>query len=239
MNDLVLVFVGCGLVVLVALYQLMKHSIRDMDELEGVVANSMDSGINTAGVAPAGDLKPITPETQAAAEPATEVSPPQEEGAKKSGQYTAPKKSFFSVVLGLFKKKTYPWYSKKALLTDNETEFFLRLRAAAGDDFVVLAQVSMGALMSPSNRVPRNQRAGVRSRFAQKIVDYVICSPRTMEVVALIELDDRTHSKHKDQQRDAMTRGAGYPTIRYESRHKPSIAAIKKDLSKYRPGLFG
>ena len=38
----------------------------------------------------------------------------------------------------------------------------------------------------------------------------MICDRRTLTVVALVELDDRTHSAGADWQRDAITRAAGY-----------------------------
>jgi Protein of unknown function (DUF559) len=45
-------------------------------------------------------------------------------------------------------------------------------------------------------------------------------------VLALVELDDSTHNAHADQQRDAITKAAGYQTIRFQSKNKPSQAEI-------------
>jgi very-short-patch-repair endonuclease len=44
--------------------------------------------------------------------------------------------------------------------------------------------------------------------------------------VAVVELDDRMHDAKADRQRDAITRAAGYQTIRYQSRQKPSESEI-------------
>ena len=110
--------------------------------------------------------------------------------------------------------------TRRRLLTENETEFFFRLRAAIGDDFHVMAQVSMGALMNAGG-------GGSRARFDRKIVDYVICD-RSLKVVLLVELDDRTHDKQKDRARDRMTAEAGYQTLRIESKNKPGVAELRK-----------
>ena len=70
-----------------------------------------------------------------------------------------------------------------------------------------------------------------RMQFAMKIVDYVVCRP-DMSVVAIIELDDRTHDPAKDRKRDAITRAAGYTTIRHHSRHKPSLAGVADTVGR-------
>lgn len=124
------------------------------------------------------------------------------------------------------------WFSrgirtkKKQLLTPNEQEFMNRLQRAL-PEFHVMAQVSMGALMDVD---PRSSATPERDRFqfASKIVDFVICST-SKDVIALVELDDRTHDSKKDAdaERDALTSIAGYTTIRWDSRRKPSVQTIR------------
>ncbi len=46
------------------------------------------------------------------------------------------------------------------------------------------------------------------------------------KIVALIELDDRTHVACADRQRDELTAAAGYKTIRVQSKQKPTEAEI-------------
>lgn len=117
--------------------------------------------------------------------------------------------------------------TRKALLTPNEKEFMGRLQRAV-PELHVMAQVSMGALMDiapGSSPTPEKDRW----RFANKIVDFVICHTRSREVIALVELDDRTHDNKKDADahRDALTAMAGYPTLRWDSRRKPSEKEIR------------
>lgn len=119
-------------------------------------------------------------------------------------------------------------YRKKALLTENEKEFYLRLRAAL-PNYTVFPQVAMGALMAVSN-LKGSEALRARSKFSQKIVDFVVCDSN-LRVLGLVELDDKTHSKEKDRARDLLTRSAGYWTIRYESRAKPSPSIIAADVS--------
>ena len=117
---------------------------------------------------------------------------------------------------------------KKRLLTTNEAEFLERMEGAA-PEFRFHAQVSMGALMEPASR-DRREVFRLRGQFSQKIVDFVAQSRVTGDIVALIELDDRTHSADKDQKRDAMTASAGYKTVRWTSKAKPLPAEIRRTL---------
>jgi hypothetical protein len=117
---------------------------------------------------------------------------------------------------------------KRALLTENEKEFLQRLEEAF-PQHRIMAQVCLGALMAPAVRGGSRDYLAIRGRFAQKVVDYVILDD-AFEVVALVELDDKTHSVEKDALRDAMTAAAGYVTLRYRSRQKPEPRAIRAEL---------
>jgi very-short-patch-repair endonuclease len=63
-------------------------------------------------------------------------------------------------------------------------------------------------------------------RIAQQRVDYVVCT-RRCEVVAVVELDDKTHSRAKDQLRDARLEQGRIRTVRFQAKSKPGIEAIR------------
>jgi hypothetical protein len=83
----------------------------------------------------------------------------------------------------------------------------------------------MSALLAPAN-TDRKQAHSDRLRIAQQRIDYVVCN-RRCEVVAVVELDDRTHSKVKDQLRDGRLEQGGFRTVRFQSRQKPPAAEIR------------
>jgi hypothetical protein len=121
-------------------------------------------------------------------------------------------------------------FKAKAILTPNELEFLARLESAV-PEFRFLAQVAMGALLDPA--VPRSaarEYYRLRGMFSQKIVDFVAQNRENGAIVAIIELDDRTHSADKDSQRDAMLTSAGYRVIRWASKAKPEAATIRAEL---------
>lgn len=121
-------------------------------------------------------------------------------------------------------------FKPKPLLTANEMEFLARLEAAA-PELRIFPQVAMGALMEPA--VPRGDRKAyyrLRGMFSQKIVDFVAQRRSDGGIVAVIELDDRTHDADKDARRDEMLKSAGYRILRWNSKKKPDAAAIRAAL---------
>lgn len=85
------------------------------------------------------------------------------------------------------------------------------------------AQVAMGALLAAPRRPGRQSNPADRNAFSQKIVDFVIVDPAVGKVLALVELDDRSHNLARDRARDAMTARAGYETIRIPASALPTM----------------
>lgn len=115
-------------------------------------------------------------------------------------------------------------YKARQIMTANELEFFGRLMRALPGHYI-FPQVAMSALLDPSERIQRLAYAD-RLRIAQQRVDYVVCDERC-KVVAVVELDDRTHSSTKDALRDARLEQGAIRTIRFQSRQKPTVEAIR------------
>jgi hypothetical protein len=121
-----------------------------------------------------------------------------------------------------------PWrlrIRRKLLMTPNEAEFYRRLERAL-PTYRVFPQVSFAAFLTDDGTMSQQRRWSVRARFDRKIADFVVCDGKTLEIVALIELDDATHTARADRARDALTKTAGYQTFRFQSKQKPTIAEI-------------
>jgi len=118
-------------------------------------------------------------------------------------------------------------YEARSLMTDNELEFHFRLMKAL-PEHLIFPQVSMQALIQAFSADRRVAHAD-RLRIAQQRVDYVVCDPAG-QVIAVIELDDRTHDRKKDAVRDKRLAQAGIRTIRYESKQRPALGKIRADV---------
>jgi hypothetical protein len=131
-------------------------------------------------------------------------------------------------VTAVLLNRSKSWLSRirrKELMTENEKAFFLQLQRAL-TAHLVFPQVSFAAFITDDGKLPRQKRWAVRSRFDRKIADFVVCDRQSLNIIALIELDDRTHTVQADRQRDAITSAAGYRTIRFQSKKKPTEAEI-------------
>jgi hypothetical protein len=90
----------------------------------------------------------------------------------------------------------------------------------------VHAQVAMSALIAPARTLSPKDKLWTHRRYGQKVVDFVLQDRVSGQVVALIELDDRTHNWMKDHVRDRITASGGYPTVRLTGRSWPTRASV-------------
>lgn len=120
-------------------------------------------------------------------------------------------------------------YKARQIMTPNEIEFFRRLHAALPGHWI-FTQVAMSALIQPDMGQGKAYMSAF-GRIAQKRVDYAIYDDY-MNLVAVVELDDRTHNKRNDAIRDAYMASAGIRTIRFESRRKPDAEAIRQAVQR-------
>lgn len=109
-------------------------------------------------------------------------------------------------------------------MSENELEFFGRLVAALPDHYI-FPQVAMSALLEAASSDKKTAHSD-RLRIAQQRADYIVCT-KNCDLVAVIELDDRTHSTAKDQLRDSRLEQAGIRTVRFQSRAKPAVDVLR------------
>jgi len=122
-------------------------------------------------------------------------------------------------------------YIKHSIMTANELDFFYRL-VNANEGGYVFPQVAMSALISPASKNRKN-RISAFNKISRKRVDYAIYTNK-LELLCIVELDDRTHNPARDVQRDAMFSSAGIHTIRWHSKKKPDVTTIREKFDQLR-----
>lgn len=124
-------------------------------------------------------------------------------------------------------------FEKKQLLTQPEKLLFGILLELFEDKFIVCPQVAMGAILDVTDQAIRHKRLTtfaknsghaenmLRTEFNKKIIDFVLISKVTFQIICIIELDDSTHINKKDEdaQRDDKLLQAGYKVIRIPFKH--------------------
>lgn len=117
----------------------------------------------------------------------------------------------------------------KPLMTNVERRAIAHIEAALPGTRVH-AQVSMGALMKPRKGLDRSTYFRTFNRFCSKRVDFVVEDRATGRILMLIELDDATHNRRNDQDRDRLTTRAGYTTVRLPASERPTAESVRRHI---------
>ncbi|MEJ5237999.1 MAG: DUF2726 domain-containing protein [Limisphaera sp.] len=111
-----------------------------------------------------------------------------------------------------------PYVRVPVLLSPAERSFYGALQQVLGGRCVVFAKVRLADLIRPRPGLSRPANRRAFNRTLGKHVDFVLCDPDRLRVVAVIELDDRSHRwKHRaarDQFVASALAAAGIPLLR-------------------------
>ncbi|WP_194437698.1 DUF2726 domain-containing protein [Vibrio fluminensis] len=116
---------------------------------------------------------------------------------------------------------TVPHKKFEYLTTANERKFHSALRLALPNQYTIHCQTSLMALVQPIDR--KNF-----SRTWAKRMDFVITDHDT-KVIAVIELDDKSHQQEKRQKRDEYVNGAlsgNHKLIRFQAKRDYDVQEI-------------
>nr|WP_246408504.1 DUF2726 domain-containing protein [Microvirga lupini] len=108
-------------------------------------------------------------------------------------------------------------------MTENEREFYGRLLAAC-PECQIWPQVPILALVRPDAKEGSRAFCLAFKRISNTRVDWVVV--QDMEVIAIVELDDRSHDARKDAQRDRILKSCGYRVVRFNSSRRPDPRQI-------------
>src|SRR5262245_30044336 len=81
------------------------------------------------------------------------------------------------------------------LLTPAERSFFGVLQQAVAPDYQIFAKVRLADIVRPGRNLSRSGWQSAFNRITGKHVDFVLCDSLRLGVVAVIELDDRSHER--------------------------------------------
>lgn len=119
-------------------------------------------------------------------------------------------------------------------LSPAERSFFGVLQQAVVSKYQVFAKVRLADIVRPVRNPSRSGWQTAFNRITGKHVDFVLCEPATLRVVAVIELDDRTHERFERSVRDNLVdsalANAGIPVLRVSVRQSYSPAQIREQV---------
>lgn len=127
------------------------------------------------------------------------------------------------------KSEALPYFKKDALLNEIEQTLFQRLTKAA-PGYHVMAQVRLADLIGV--RKSENWKSWF-NKIQSKSVDFVICGEK-FEILLVIELDGKTHTRedrqHADRTKDEALKAAELNILRIKADKMPSIEELRKIL---------
>jgi hypothetical protein len=127
----------------------------------------------------------------------------------------------------------YSYTACSSLFSEGERSFLGVLELALAENLRVFGKVRVADLLEPA--VAASVRQAALNKILSKHVDFVICSPQDFRPVAVIELDDKSHSEPKRQSRDVFLdrafQKAGLPIFHFPARATYSLHEVRAKLS--------
>jgi hypothetical protein len=131
-------------------------------------------------------------------------------------------------------KSTIAYEAIPALLTPAERSFFGVLQQALASDYQIFAKVRLADIVRPVRSPSRSGWRSAFNRITGKHVDFVLCDSERLGIVAVVELDDRTHERFERGVRDSLVdtalADAKIPVLRVSARQAYSPAQIREQV---------
>ena len=121
-----------------------------------------------------------------------------------------------------------------SLLTPAERSFFGVLQQSLASDYQIFAKVRLADIVRPVRNPSRSGWQSAFNRTSGKHVDFLLCDLECLNVIGVIELDDRTHERFERGLRDSLVDSAladaGIPILRISTRQSYSPAQIREQV---------
>lgn len=135
------------------------------------------------------------------------------------------------LVIWLVKKSSFFSYQKTPLFSKAEHAFYFILKQAIPDHLELFGKVRIADILVPEKHLSEKKWKAAFYQVSSKHFDFVLCDKKTLSVVAVIELDDRSHRQRKTQKRDAFVenacQSADLKLLRFKCERHYDVAAIR------------
>lgn len=130
---------------------------------------------------------------------------------------------------------TRPRYAtRRSLVTQAERTLLDTLDEAVAGQYRIALKPRVADILTLEGGSRRRRIEGMRSLFGMHF-DYALCDPQTLNVLAVIELDDRSHRDKQVQRRDRLKDEACHkaelPLLRIKASSGYSTEIIKQQIS--------
>lgn len=133
-------------------------------------------------------------------------------------------------------RQEYPYLVRDHFLSPAEHSFFMVLKSAVADSALISSKVGLHDVFYVKSSDGSKYRI-YTNKIDRKHVDFLLCDPQTVQPIAGIELDDKSHQRSDRQARDEFVenvfRAANLPLLRIPVKHTYSVTELLSLLKPY------
>lgn len=130
--------------------------------------------------------------------------------------------------------KGYNYRQSGKLFSAAERSFLGVIDQAISDKYRVFGKVRVADVIRPEKGMGRKNWQIAFNKISAKHFDYVLCSKDKLEVIAVIELDDKSHNTKKSIKRDSLLENAcnsaNLKLIRFPAKSAYQIQAVREQI---------
>lgn len=146
---------------------------------------------------------------------------------------------FFLVFLVLllklcFRLTDFKYKFSGRIFPEAERSFFLVLKQSLAHEYEIFVKVRIADILAPDHPLNRRMQNSAFFKTSSKHFDYVLCDKETLTVLAVIELDDKSHNLSRTRRRDAFVEKAcetaGLKLLRFPCKANYPIKALREKV---------
>lgn len=126
------------------------------------------------------------------------------------------------------------YVQQPALFSKAELSFLKVLDSAVQEHYRVFAKVRIADVLTPTKGMGRKEWLRAFAKISSKHFDYVLCDKKTFEIVAAVELDDRSHNTGRAIKRDSVVNAAcavaELPLVRFKTARSYKVFAVRERI---------
>lgn len=126
---------------------------------------------------------------------------------------------------------------RKNLFSPAERSFFGILKQSLSEHYEIFGKVRIADVLLLKKGLDGVSWRISLSKITSKHFDYVLCDKRTLQIMAVIELDDKSHQRLKSIERDIFVQDickkSGLPLIRFDVKSDYHIQSVRDKVKSY------
>ncbi|MBK5944702.1 DUF2726 domain-containing protein [Halorhodospira halophila] len=129
----------------------------------------------------------------------------------------------------------FPYTKASALFSPAERSFLGVLDQAVGNEYRIFGKVRVADIINVRSMADRKAWQRAFNKISSKHFDFVLCARDDLSVVAVVELDDKSHQKSRRGARDhflaEVCEAVSLPMIQVPAKHAYSVEGLRMRLA--------